>query len=108
MKCPNCQADVASYDKICPQCGEDFFGAFEYREEDSDEELTPTVQVLLPCPACGAQSFTHGEVVGQYLKFNSTYDRVLDRMFSSCGSLPARVCDSCGHIQLFVKRLEES
>lgn len=104
MECPKCSADVASYDKVCAQCGESFYGAFEENEEHLDEETVQARKPVLPCPACGGQTFSWGDIDAHHLSFHREEEGFLARAFGLSHSLPARLCESCGNIQIFSKR----
>jgi hypothetical protein len=57
------------------------------------------------CPICGQQAYTWGYVQGYHqLKFKSEDTSLLEKFTILGGNrLSARLCDSCGNVQLFAK-----
>ena len=59
------------------------------------------LQEQLPCPICGKTSYSWGEVVAEKLKYVPEEAGFFGRNFSLSYRVPARLCDSCGNVQLF-------
>ncbi len=64
----------------------------------------------LPCSVCGDRNYSWGSIFPQSLKFVAEDDTSLG---NSIGALmlkkvPARLCNSCGNIQMFAADFEEN
>ncbi|MDG3008499.1 hypothetical protein [Paludisphaera mucosa] len=55
----------------------------------------------LPCPLCGANSYTWGSLGAQGLAFTPEDASLVGKLFQVGVKLPARRCDGCGNVQLF-------
>ncbi len=54
----------------------------------------------LPCPVCGATSYSWGEIMGTGLVFQRD-PTFVSKMFAAGHTLQARQCDECGNVQIF-------
>ena len=66
------------------------------------------VQEQLPCPICGKTSYSWGQVVAQNLKYVPQEAGFFGRNFNLSYNVPARLCNSCGNIQMFAANFEEN